>query len=106
MHGITPHLQCFNDPRRIIIVKDLVLHLVCSLPTSILLSMASDSSPPKRGGLSLYANLLDPSSNTSPGTISRAPVVFKQASEGDSQTDDSAAKKQQLSAGRPHTLLS
>ncbi|GIJ82401.1 hypothetical protein Asppvi_000909 [Aspergillus pseudoviridinutans] len=61
--------------------------------------MASDSTPSKGGGLSLYANLLDPSSNTSsPGTISRAPVVFKQASEGDSQTDDSAAKKQQLNA--------
>ncbi|PKX93125.1 putative G-patch DNA repair protein (Drt111) [Aspergillus novofumigatus IBT 16806] len=61
--------------------------------------MASDSTPSKGGGLSLYANLLDPSSNaSSPGTISRAPVVFKQASEGDSQTDDSAAKKQQLSA--------
>ncbi|RHZ73487.1 hypothetical protein CDV55_108717 [Aspergillus turcosus] len=58
--------------------------------------MASDSTPSKGGGLSLYANLLDPSSNNSPGTISRAPVVFKQASEGDSQTDDSAAKKQQL----------
>ncbi|GFF50520.1 DNA-damage-repair/toleration protein DRT111, chloroplastic [Aspergillus udagawae] len=61
--------------------------------------MASDSTPSKGGGLSLYANLLDPSSNTStPGTISRAPVVFKQASEDDSQTDDPAAKKQQLSA--------
>ncbi|KAH1523312.1 hypothetical protein KXX06_002944 [Aspergillus fumigatus] len=64
--------------------------------------MTSESTPSKGGGLSLYANLLDPSSNaSSPGTISRAPVVFKQASEGDSQTDDSAAKKQQLSAALP-----
>lgn len=69
--------------------------------------MTSESTPSKGGGLSLYANLLDPSSNaSSPGTISRAPVAFKQASEGDSQTDDSAAKQQQLSAGRAHTLLS
>ncbi|EAW10147.1 putative G-patch DNA repair protein (Drt111) [Aspergillus clavatus NRRL 1] len=61
--------------------------------------MTSDLTPPNGGGLSLYANLLNPSANTStPGTISRAPVVFKQASEGDAQTDETAAKKQQLGA--------
>ncbi|KAE8146690.1 hypothetical protein BDV25DRAFT_161973 [Aspergillus avenaceus] len=61
--------------------------------------MASENTPSKPGGmLSLYANLLDPSADTSaPGTISRAPVVFKQA-EGEPQPDDSAAKKQQLNA--------
>ncbi|KAL4889046.1 hypothetical protein BDV59DRAFT_187444 [Aspergillus ambiguus] len=60
--------------------------------------MPSDSTPAKPGGmLSLYANLLDPESSPAPGTISRAPVVFKQASEADSQADD-AAKKQQLSS--------
>ncbi|KAE8310921.1 hypothetical protein BDV41DRAFT_566208 [Aspergillus transmontanensis] len=59
--------------------------------------MASENTPSKPGGiLSLYANLLDPSADNSPGTISRAPVVFKQASEGESQQDESAAKKQQL----------
>ncbi|KAE8390616.1 hypothetical protein BDV23DRAFT_154935 [Aspergillus alliaceus] len=59
--------------------------------------MASENTPSKPGGiLSLYANLLDPSADSSPGTISRAPVVFKQASEGESQLDESAAKKQQL----------
>lgn len=42
--------------------------------------------------LSLYANLLDPSADNSPGTISRAPVVFKQA-EGEGQSEE-AAKKQ------------
>jgi splicing factor 45 len=42
--------------------------------------------------LSLYANLLDPSTDNSPGTISRAPVVFKQA-EGEGQPEE-AAKKQ------------
>ncbi|KKZ61947.1 hypothetical protein EMCG_03565 [[Emmonsia] crescens] len=56
--------------------------------------------PPKGGMMSLYANLLDPSSDNSPapGTISRAPVVFKQAGENDAQQDDAASKKQQISA--------
>lgn len=62
-------------------------------------------STPKGGGLSLYANLLDPDAASAPGTISRAPVVFKQNAE-EQKTDESAAKQQQLSAGRPHTLLS
>ena len=82
-------------------------------PTHILLHgsrfvvMASDSTPSKPGGtLSLYANLLDPSSadSSAPGTISRAPVVFKQSSEDDAQSDESAAKKQQLNAGSFPTL--
>lgn len=70
--------------------------------------MAPESNPPKGGGmLSLYANLLDPSADSSaPGTISRAPVVFKQSSEAEAQPDESADKKQQISAGRSHTLLS
>ncbi|RDW57148.1 putative G-patch DNA repair protein (Drt111) [Aspergillus mulundensis] len=56
--------------------------------------MTSDSTPAKPGGmLSLYANLLDPSADNSPGTISRAPVVFKQA-EGEAQSEEAAAKKQ------------
>lgn len=54
--------------------------------------------------MSLYANLLNPSDAT-PGTISRAPVVFKKTADGDTPQDDAAAKKQQISAGRPHTLL-
>lgn len=59
--------------------------------------MASDPTPPK-GGISLYANLLNPSSDTS-GIISRAPVVFKR-SETEPQPDDAAAaKKQQLNPG-------
>jgi splicing factor 45 len=57
--------------------------------------MASD--PPPKRGMSLYANLLDPSTDA-PGTISRAPVVFKQP-ETESQPDDAAAKKQQLNPG-------
>lgn len=47
--------------------------------------------------MSLYANLLDPSAESAPGTISRAPVVFKQSD--DAQPDESAAKKQQLNPG-------
>ncbi|RAL16473.1 putative G-patch DNA repair protein (Drt111) [Aspergillus homomorphus CBS 101889] len=61
--------------------------------------MSSDPAPARPGGgLSLYANLLDPSADNSPGTISRAPVVFKQGAEAEAQSDDPAAKKQQLSA--------
>ncbi|CAI7564395.1 unnamed protein product [Penicillium glandicola] len=80
--------------------------------------MASDPNPPKKG-MSLYANLLSSSTDT-PGTISRAPVVFKQP-ETEAQPQDAAAKKQlnpaslrfqppkrpQLSAQKPkpkHTL--
>jgi len=45
---------------------------------------------------------LDPSSNkdSTPGTISRAPVVFKQPAGDDSQQDRAAVEKQQISAGR------
>lgn len=52
--------------------------------------------------MSLYANLLDPPSSktTTPGTISRAPVVFKQPAGDESQQDEASAKKQQISAGR------
>ncbi|KAJ5673926.1 hypothetical protein N7462_009365 [Penicillium macrosclerotiorum] len=61
--------------------------------------MASESTPSKGGGMmSLYANLLDPSAESSPGTISRAPIAFKQSSETDALPDESAAKKQQLNA--------
>lgn len=67
--------------------------------------MPPESTPSKGGGMmSLYANLLDQSAN-SPGTISRAPVVFKQSSENDAQSDESAATKQQLNAGISATLV-
>ena len=64
--------------------------------------MAPDTTArPSRPGLSLYANLLDPSSNKdSAGTISRAPVVFKQPAGDELQQDREAAEKQQISAGR------
>ena len=61
-----------------------------------LYTMAPDSTPAK-GGLSLYAHLLGPSSSTS-GTISGAPVTYKQPSEALPEQDD-AVKKQQALAG-------
>ncbi|KAK5054482.1 hypothetical protein LTR84_001373 [Exophiala bonariae] len=50
--------------------------------------------PPPRGGLSLYANLLDPKNATAPGTISSAPVSYNRTPE-----QDEAVKKQQALAG-------
>ncbi|KAI4099299.1 MAG: hypothetical protein LQ339_006091 [Xanthoria mediterranea] len=64
--------------------------------------MASDpGTGPPRPGLSLYANLLEPtgSGSAAPGTISRAPVVFKQAVDGAKVHDsDASALKQQANA--------
>ncbi|KAL1960268.1 hypothetical protein VTO42DRAFT_8811 [Malbranchea cinnamomea] len=59
--------------------------------------MAAQPTPPK-SGMTLYANLLDPSDTTTPGTISRAPVVFKNVTDGDTSQEDAASKKQQISA--------
>ena len=59
--------------------------------------MANDPSPPPRGGLSLYANLLDPSK--SGATISAAPVSYKQ----ETSQEDEAAKKQQASLAGTYT---
>ncbi|KZF25677.1 hypothetical protein L228DRAFT_266135 [Xylona heveae TC161] len=61
--------------------------------------MASDPTrpPAKSGMVSLYANLLDPSVDSSgPGTISRAPVVFKQPGAEDNPQDGSSSKKPSL----------
>ncbi|OCK81810.1 hypothetical protein K432DRAFT_294667 [Lepidopterella palustris CBS 459.81] len=51
--------------------------------------MASGSNPPPRGGLSLYANLLGQSA---PGTISSAPVLYKQPGGDDAQKQDEKKK--------------
>lgn len=61
--------------------------------------MASESASKKapKSGMSLYANLIADSTDA-PGTISGAPVIFKQSSEA-AQTDDSATKKQQVNTG-------
>jgi len=53
--------------------------------------------PPPRAGLSLYANLLDPSNNA-PGTISSAPVSYTQSAAP--ALEDEATKKQQALAGK------
>merc|ERR1712093_898640 len=63
---------------------------------SYCLDLTSMSNPnqtptPRTGGLSLYANLLDPESSA-PGTISKAPVVFKPAD----AADEGSAKKPQI----------
>lgn len=55
------------------------------------------NSTPARGGLSLYANLLDPSSGDAPGSITKGPVVFKSAVA--SMEDEASAKKPQIDAG-------
>ncbi|KKY28638.1 putative g-patch dna repair protein [Phaeomoniella chlamydospora] len=61
---------------------------------------ASDSKPSKGGLTSLYANLLggDPAASA-PGTISSAPVTYKQTEESAAEQDE-AARKQQALAGR------
>ncbi|KAK6600631.1 G-patch domain-containing protein [Botrytis cinerea] len=46
---------------------------------------------PARNGLSLYANLLDPSSSDTPGSITKGPVVFN-------PVEDEASKKPQIDA--------
>ena len=68
----------------------------------IFVAMSSDPAAKTKSGLSLYANLLDPSlaSNSTPGTISRAPVVFKQSSGEDVKPEEPTTQKQQISAGR------
>lgn len=67
------------------------------------MTMAPDpTARPVRPGLSLYANLLDPSTSqdSTPATISRAPVVFKQPAEGTTSQDRVGAEKQQINSGR------
>lgn len=60
------------------------------------LTAMSNDKPPVRTGLSLYANLLDPT-KSAPGTISSAPVTYNKTS--DASAEDEATKKQQALAG-------
>ena len=63
--------------------------------------MDSKTPAKARTGLSLYANLLEPSGDSSAaGTISRGPVVFKQTGSDDPRQNEASAQKQQISAGR------
>lgn len=82
----------------ILLIADMIESQPPHVHIAQITTMAPESAPSKGGMMSLYANLLDPSADA-PGTISRAPVVFKQSSETDAQPDDSAAKKQQVNAG-------
>jgi len=52
--------------------------------------------PPRRGGLALYANLLEPKASAA-GTISSGPVSYTQSNTTDH--DDTASKKPQMNAG-------
>ena len=71
--------------------------------------MASNPPPKPKAGLSLYANLLDPSgASSSAATITAAPVTFKQPSSSDAAPDDAtaaAAQKQQISTCRSRSAL-
>ncbi len=60
--------------------------------------MAPGTSPVKNK-FSLYADLLDPSSSSSPSTISGAPVSYKKPGDTLPLDQDEAAKKQQALAG-------
>ena len=64
------------------------------------MSNPNQTPTPRTGGLSLYANLLDPESSA-PGTISKAPVVFKPAD----ATDEGSAKKPQIDSGTKKSLV-
>lgn len=76
-----------------------MLHLRVDQLQRNVTAMASEPGPRKGGGMSLYANLLNPSAESTPGTISRAPVVFKQSPETDAQPEESAAKKPKIDPG-------
>ncbi|KAJ9630327.1 hypothetical protein H2204_008545 [Knufia peltigerae] len=58
---------------------------------------ANNASGSSRGGLSLYANLLDPKS-AAPGTISSAPVSYSANAENSPDLDEAAKKQQALAA--------
>ncbi|KAK4944178.1 hypothetical protein LTR10_016291 [Elasticomyces elasticus] len=59
--------------------------------------MANNPRAPPRGGLSLYANLLDPK-NAAPGTISSAPVSYTTQPDNSPEQDEAAKKQQALAA--------
>ncbi|KAH6674603.1 hypothetical protein B0J14DRAFT_45011 [Halenospora varia] len=60
------------------------------------MSNPNSGSAPRPGGLSLYANLLDPNAATASATVSRGPVVFKNPSA--ESAEDASAKKPVIDA--------
>lgn len=62
---------------------------------------SNNGNPPRSSGLSLYANLLDPSSESTPSSVSRGPVIFKAAGTDAAENDASAsAKKPAIDSGK------
>ncbi len=99
LHVQTPPPRLLNLPG----VKSVVAPPAAALRNAIITllainvfspNMASNPSKPPSGALSLYANLLDPTSSSAPGTISSAPVIYKQPTGGSPSPEDEAAKKQ------------
>jgi len=63
--------------------------------------MSQNNNPnptPRPGGLSLYANLLDPTNTSTPGSIAKAPVIFKNPTV-EPVEEQSTTKKPQIDAG-------
>jgi len=60
------------------------------------MSKPTNTAQPRGSGLSLYANLLDPTAST-PGSIAKGPVVFKNNT--DTQ-EEALVKKPQIDAGK------
>jgi len=58
------------------------------------MSSSDTPAPARKGGLSLYANLLDPTAAAA-GTISSAPVSYTNTAD----QDEAASKKPQMNAG-------
>jgi len=66
------------------------------------MSNSTTPGPARSGGLSLYANLLDPTAATAPASISKGPVVFKT---GAADTpEETSAKKHGIDAGKLYAL--
>ncbi|RFU23567.1 hypothetical protein B7463_g12770, partial [Scytalidium lignicola] len=57
---------------------------------------SNTGAPPRSSGLSLYANLLDPNSETTPSSVSRGPIIFKAAGTEATETDVSNSTKKPL----------
>lgn len=62
------------------------------------MSKPTTPAPARSGGLSLYANLLDPTAATAPASISKGPVVFKTGAPDPSE--EASAKKHGIDAGK------
>jgi len=60
----------------------------------------NNTTPARGGGLSLYASLLDPTNTSTPGSIAKAPVIFKQPSAD--APDEASTKRPQIDAGSSH----